>query len=200
MYYHSDVAIKCNYLDRCCTFFKSESDREEHIKAVHLASRVKTKVDCIYCGESFAKGFATGKHIKSKHGGIAIKCSIRKCAQYFKTQEDCDKHFKELHHEAEKSKTMFCPKCSYKADNKTLMQIHFLTMHGKEKLKCTQCPRSETIYKSSLSLKRHITNYHSMILVNCHHCNKSMRKINLYPICSQNIAPCARSTIYAKAQ
>jgi DNA-directed RNA polymerase subunit RPC12/RpoP len=35
-------------------------------------------------------------------------------------QEDCDKHFKEHHHEKEMSKTLSCPQCSYKTGIKTL--------------------------------------------------------------------------------
>jgi hypothetical protein len=168
----------CNYTSRCSSFFKSDSERDEHVKAVHLAGKIKQKVDCIFCGKSYPKG---SLHVKFMHGDIAIKCSQRKCGKYFKKQDDCDKHFKEHHHKKEKSKTIFCPKCSYKTHNKTLYQQHFQNKHGKEDLKCAQCPESEKTYRSKQLLKQHISVSHvnPLDMQICPHCNISISKRSL---------------------
>jgi hypothetical protein len=177
--YHNHIAIKCNYTNRCGTFFRTKSDRDEHIKLVHLAGKQKLKVDCIFCGISYyPKG---SSHVKFMHGDIAIKCSQRKCGKYFKKQEDCDKHFEEYHHHKEKSKTIFCPKCRYTTNSKTLFQQHSQNMHGKEKLKCTQCPESEKTYRSKQLLKQHISASHvnPLDMQICPHCNTSTSKRTL---------------------
>jgi uncharacterized C2H2 Zn-finger protein len=176
--YHNNVLIKCNYKNRCGSFFKTEIDRDEHIKAVHLAGKQKLKVDCIFCEKSYPKG---SSHVKFVHGDIAIKCSLRRCGQYFKNQEDCDKHFKEHHYKKEKLKTIFCPFCSYKTHNKTLFQQHSQNKHGKEDLKCAQCPASEKTYKSKQLLKQHISVSHvnPLDMQICPHCNISTSKRSL---------------------
>jgi len=157
-------------------FFKTEIDRDEHIKAVHLAIKIKQKVECIFCGNSYPKGTS---HVKLMHGDIAIKCSQRKCGKYFINQEDCDKHFKQHHHHKEKSKTIFCPKCRYTTNNKTLFQQHSQNKHGKEKLRCTQCPGIEKTYRSKQLLKQHISARHPLDMQICPHCNISTSKRSL---------------------
>jgi hypothetical protein len=171
--YHNHVTIKCNYSNRCGSYFRTESDRDEHIKVVHLAGKKKLKEDCIFCGKSYPKGSSLQFHIKSMHGNIAIECSLRNCLQFFKKQEDSDKHFKKDHQEKEKSKTICCPKCSYKTNNKTLFQQHSQNKHGKEELKCSQCPGSEKTYKSKQLLKQHISSIHPSDIKICPHCNIS---------------------------
>jgi hypothetical protein len=169
-YFHTQDAIKCNYTSKCSTFFKSEIDREEHIKKVHLAGKIKQIVECIFCGKTYSKR-DFGDHIKSMHKGMATKCSHRKCGQYFKNKEECEKHFNEYHQKEEKLQTIFCPQCSYKTNNETLLRTHSRNMHGKERLKCAQCPESEKTYKSKQLLKQHISFKHPSVLKICPHCN-----------------------------
>jgi hypothetical protein len=179
--HHQHVAIRCTYSSSCGTYFKSESDRDEHIEKVHRAVKVKQKVDCIYCGKSYSKGNSIGHHIRSMHGGVAIRCSITNCAQFFLTHEDCDKHFTEIHSEKEKLKIIECPKCSFKTDVNHSLPFHMRECHNqKEMLKCTQCPDSEKIYESRASLKYHIVLKHLENNVQiCTHCNKSMHKYQI---------------------
>jgi len=178
--YHSQVAIKCNYSLQCTTYFKSDSDRDKHVKSVHLAGKVKQMVDCVYCGKSYPKGSSMRWHTKVMHGGIAIKCSNVRCAEYFKNQEDCDQHFKDIHYEKEISKNKFCSHCSFKTHDKRNLVRHFRRFHGlNEMLKCTQCPAdSEKTFKSSWLLKEHISATHEGIK-SCPQCNISIHKHKL---------------------
>jgi hypothetical protein len=179
--HHQHVAIRCTYSNSCSTYFKSESDRDEHIEKVHRAVKVKQKVDCIYCGKSYPKRNSIRKHIALMHGDIAIRCRIRKCAQYFVTQEDCDKHFMEIHDENEKLKTIVCSQCSFKTGSKNSLTHHIKEYHNKKEIfKCKRCPDSEKIFKSSESLKYHMVLEHIPNNVQkCTHCNKSIHKYSL---------------------
>ena len=103
---------------------------------------------------------------------------IHTTAVYFKTQEDCDKHYVEIHYEKDKSMIFACSKCSYKTNEKNSLAYHIKNMHGHERLKCIKCPASQTTYKSALALKQHIQYIHLDIKV-CPHCNTSMSKHKL---------------------
>lgn len=176
--YHKNIAIGCNYSASCSSYFKSKSDRDKHVQTVHQVTKIRPTVECIYCGKSYRHSIF--KHMKIMHAGeTPIRCSIFNCTQYFKSQEDCDKHFKEIHQEKQKLQNFFCPKCSYKTHDRSFLKYHFQRIHdGKEKLKCTQCPASHRTYRSAVALKLHIRITH-LDIKKCPHCNKSMHKYKL---------------------
>jgi uncharacterized C2H2 Zn-finger protein len=97
---HKRIAIRCSYSKRCPIYFLCEIDRDEHVKKVHLVEKI---VNCIFCGMSYAME-SYYNHMQYVHKGVAIKCSFQYCGKFFKTQDECDTHFKELHHNKEKSK------------------------------------------------------------------------------------------------
>jgi hypothetical protein len=176
--WHSNDAIKCNYYVNCRNYFKSEADRDAHVKAVHLAEKMSEKVDCIYCDLSFRKGVCINQHIKNCHKGIAIRCSTKMCAQYFKSQEECDKHFKKVHFEREKLKNICCSHCNYKTNSNSCFNQHFKVRHGKDRIKCNKCSDNEKTYTSSEALQQHIKHKHSETIT-CPHCDKSMNKYKM---------------------
>jgi hypothetical protein len=178
-YNHKDVAIRCNYPVNCFTYFKSESDRDDHIKSVHqMQENVDLNVVCKYCGKSCPRKSFLANHIAKKHTNI-VKCEFKRCGEYFETRADCEKHFQENHLEMEKSKKIFCPECSYKTNMNHLFVQHFEIMHGKECIKCPQCPGSKKTYKSEHALQRHLLyTKHAEKLV-CPHCNLSIIKSQL---------------------
>jgi hypothetical protein len=178
--HHNHVNIKCNFSRNCGSYFKNESDREEHSKKVHLSVKVKQKVDCIYCGKPYPHTSAMGKHIKLMHSLIAIRCSIIYCPKYFITQEDCNKHFMEIHSEKEKLRKIVCPQCNFKTGSKYYLTRHIKEFHNeKEIFKCKRCPDSEKIFKSCESLKYQINLMHKNNMQICPHCKKSIFKPNL---------------------
>jgi hypothetical protein len=183
---HHHVAIKCSYSVGCYTFFRSESDRDEHVQKVHLVQKVAQKVDCIYCGKSYEKSCSYPNHVRNQHSEIAIKCGFVKCGQFFKSQEDCDDHFIKMHHEKEALKNIFCPKCDYKTDDRSCFLQHLKIMHGNDKLKCTRCEGSEATYRSIQALKHHILNTHRDGKI-CRHCNRSVNKYKLTEHLSKDV-------------
>ena len=171
---HQAIAIECSYSNHCASFFLTKNERDEHIKKVHLAEQIKKMVTCIYCGLSFVRGTCFSTHVRLMHKGVSIKCRFLNCGMFFKTQEECDEHFKELHEEKDKSKNILCPKCSYKTNDTKCFNVHFKFKHGKDKLKCNQCEGSVKIFKSIEALKHHVRTKHKKQTFP--HCNKSMMK------------------------
>jgi KRAB domain-containing zinc finger protein len=193
---HKNVAIKCNYPVNCFTYFRSESDRDDHIKSVHLQVNVDRNVVCKFCGTTCSKEKSLALHIRKQHKHI-IKCNFsNRCGEYFETRGEYEKHFQENHLEKEKSKKILCPKCSYKTDKNHYLVQHFELMHGKERIKCPQCPASNRLYKSEQALQRHLHMIHAEKIV-CPHCKQSVKKRYLPPhlksetclICKNNF-PC----------
>jgi uncharacterized C2H2 Zn-finger protein len=193
---HKDIAIKCNYPVNCFTYFKSESDRDDHIKSVHLQENVDLNVVCKFCGTTCSKEKSLTDHIRIKHQHV-VKCNFSKrCGEYFETRGEYEKHFQANHLEKEKSKKILCPKCSYKTNKNHFLVQHFELMHGKERIKCPQCPASNRTYKSEQALQRHLHMIHGEKIA-CPHCKQSVKKRYLPPhlksetclICKNNF-PC----------
>jgi hypothetical protein len=171
---HKDIALQCTKVN-CILYFKTESERQEHLEKVHLAERKKKKQSCFYCGKIYPTTSLSG-HINLMHSKISIKCSIFKCKSYFHTKKELEKHFKERHEEAEKQKKLHCAHCSYKTNKKPSFIQHFNYMHGTEKLRCSRCPKNAQggkYYKSKNALEIHTKKVHSG-LETCQHC---MQKI-----------------------
>jgi hypothetical protein len=195
---HKHIAIKCNYSVHCCNFFKSNRDRDEHIEKEHLAGKIRQKKECIYCGKSYSEGGPFLAHIKTIHYSIAVKCSFIKCVQFFKTQEDCDKHFKEMHEEKEKLKKIHCHLCKYKTSEKCCFKQHWQARHGKDNLKCSHCPSRNWIYRSIEALNHHIKTTH-LEKKTCPHCNQSMHKHGLKSHLLTEYCPLCKVNYFCKS-
>jgi hypothetical protein len=172
---HSKVTIKCNYSIRCCNFFINIRDREEHIKKVHFSGNMRQKKECFYCGESYPDRDRLWSHIQRAHNSIAVKCRFIKCGKWFKTHEEYDRHFKEMHQDKEKLKNISCHLCNYKTSDKSCLKQHWQAQHGSDSFKCSQCPSRDRIYRSIGALNHHIQTTHLEIKT-CPHCNKSIHK------------------------
>lgn len=174
---HAKVAIKCTKFN-CSSYFKTKTERQEHILKVHMVERRKKKITCIYCGKIYpVKSFVS--HIKDQHSKKMIRCSYLRCISYFHTKAELSKHIKEMHKEAEKQKTLHCAHCSYKSYRKTMIIQHFNQMHGSEKLKCILCPiNASRYYKSRPALKCHVKKAHNnRNNKNCPYCKKRFTSI-----------------------
>jgi uncharacterized Zn-finger protein len=171
---HKTDAIKCIKV-HCNTYFLSESGRQEHMKKVHLAERIKKKRTCFYCGKVYTAASLTN-HVNAMHSDISIKCKIFKCNSYFHSKQELQRHFDERHKDAEKQKKINCAHCSYKTNDRVCFTQHFNIMHGTAKFKCARCPigaRSRRFYKSKMALKIHMDKVHSGEET-CPHCMQKM--------------------------
>jgi hypothetical protein len=184
---HKDIALQCTKVN-CILYFKTESERQEHLEKVHLAERRKKKEKqqaCFYCGISYPTS-SLHRHIHAMHSGNYVKCGIYMCQSYFRTKKELEKHFKERHEEADKQKKLHCAHCSYKTNKKPIFIQHFNYKHGTEKLRCSHCTKKSQggkYYKSKNALEIHTKRVHNG-LETCQHCmqkitNKAVMKAHL---------------------
>jgi hypothetical protein len=170
---HGKVAIKCTQLN-CRSFFKCETDRQDHMEKVHVAVEKKKMIKaCLYCGRLYF-AYALSSHIYREHRKIMVRCSYVRCTNFFHTKEELDKHFEETHKdkEAKTKKKYHCDHCNFKTNKRYVFFQHFSVMHGSEKLVCDQCPKSERFFRSKFALNRHVNQAHSGFKNSCPHCKK----------------------------
>ncbi|XP_059478301.1 zinc finger protein 808 isoform X1 [Neocloeon triangulifer] len=167
---HADVAIRCNFKLTCCKYFKTVEDREAHVNEFHLKPKIETLSDCIYCSLKGFKKWNLRKHIKAKHCDVAIRCSIKKCALYFKTGAELDLHFETKHKSREEKKKIKCSICNYIACDRRLIENHEAKFHQVQKaIKCSDCTK---IFVSKSDMQNHKTHVHN--LRKCPACNSKI--------------------------
>jgi hypothetical protein len=173
---HKKVAIKCTQLN-CKSYFKSKTERQEHMVKVHLVEKKLMKKACFYCGK-LCFAYALSNHMYSTHKKIMNRCSYLRCKSFFHTKEELDEHFEEMHTEAERKKKLHCVHCSFKTNKRHSFTQHFSIMHGSEKLQCVLCPESARYFKSKIALNIHINLIHSGFKNSCPHCKKQFKSNN----------------------
>jgi len=191
---HADVAIKCNFSFNCPTYFKSVQLLERHVQEVHKTPKLEEKHTCFYCAKVFASRQNHKDHVRKVHQDVAIKCNVFKCLQFFRTEQECDEHFREKHEEQEKMKKIKCPHCDYRTNNEDCIKQHVALKHGTENLKCPECPGK--VYKSQLALRRHLQLIHYRGSVTCAHCDETYQRSEISkhlrseicPLCSAKLA------------
>jgi hypothetical protein len=169
---HLDVAIQCNFSQRCNKYFLTASERDDHVQKVHLTSKPKKKHKCIYCKKYVS---VLTEHIHRMHAKESIKCKVIKCGAYFKTNAELEEHFDKVHREQLNNLKILCPKCDYKTSDKTCFNQHFQMSHGNKQMFCDMCSNG-TIYKSKFALKHHFQVAHRK-KKQCPHCNSLCKKL-----------------------
>ncbi|XP_059476117.1 zinc finger Y-chromosomal protein 2-like [Neocloeon triangulifer] len=173
-YNHADDAIRCNYHSQCSKYFKTEDERDAHVNEFHLKPREEIRSDCIYCAKKGIKVETLHQHVKSKHRDVAIRCSVRSCALYFKTRAELDLHFEAKHKSEEEEKKIKCSICEYKAKSMDAIENHKAKYHGIQQIiKCQNCPK---ILGSKFDLQYHLKRTHNFR--KCPACNFKI------PVCS----------------
>jgi len=184
---HKSEAIKCNFSKKCDTFFLTNDEREKHILDIHKTKKQMEKASCCYCKKILASKVNVLKHINLVHSDVKIKCPIFKCATFFHSQSEREKHFIEKHSESENSKPWKCQQCDYKTTQSIHLKSHQETMHGTENIICPKCPK---VFKAHSVLLRHLTNSH-IEREKCNHCNlvfgnlRKHQKIDFCKICNK---------------
>jgi hypothetical protein len=188
MHHPGERFFKCSYLP-CIEYFKTEVDKQNHVQQVH--EKIEGSLKCIFC-EKFipcpkslrgTRRSRLAAHIRELHSDVAIKCNYYdRCPYYFKSEEDRDKHIKDVH---QNKKTYKCNNCKKVFRTENGVKIHNSRVHHiekellqSEKYKCPKCPADFALHRDfqlhkltehgiqSSTSKR---NYH--IRRKCPHCN-----------------------------
>jgi hypothetical protein len=171
-------AFKCKF--RCKRYFLTEADRDEHIASAHkIKVVVRAEAQCLYCNKIFIDKDVLSDHITKHHLLVKIRCKFVNCGQYFHTQTEADKHFRQQHQKIEENKKYRCLKCNFRATCKYNVKYHFYAVHGEKSLPCRKCSRC---FSSSFTLKAHIKQAHSTRKSQkvCPYCNKSIINIRMH--------------------
>jgi len=172
-YHHKDVAIKCNFSTKCPTYFHTEEERDEHVLKVHQTAKPAKKVKCIYCEKRFLGRASCFEHVSKYHSKEKIKCEFYKCHQFFRTREEKEKHFQEIHLAQEKLKKHKCHLCSFKSNFRKSLKHHVQVNHFAEISKCSLCAKK---FKSKTLLQKHFANMHTdRLLKTCIHCKQKAK-------------------------
>jgi hypothetical protein len=152
-------AFKCNFSSKCCQFFLTKAELEEHVKSAHLKLQL---VNCIYCNEEI------NMHAHNKHHDTRIKCPKLGCLHFFLSQLECNEHFTQQHRDYENNKTFKCESCKFSTAIAGNLKKHKENVHhGNLKVECPKCP---ILFRSHNLLREHVRRKHTEQLNTVSHC------------------------------
>lgn len=101
--------IKCS---RCPALFNEINLHKIHSIRLHgvLEKRYLNKLDCLVCGESFAKSDKLVAHLRTHAAMESYVCSVKSCDEHFDTIERLKSHL--TSHPTSTENRRRCPKCS----------------------------------------------------------------------------------------
>ncbi|XP_059480994.1 uncharacterized protein LOC132199911 [Neocloeon triangulifer] len=123
------------------------------------------KKKCEYCNKMYVKS-KMSMHINKEHSDIAIRCTYRKCATYFKTLEERDAHIKETHLKPKAIDPypyVECIYCNRRDIRKFNLSQHVKINHSDTAIKCNFGKRCLTYFKTNAELEKHYETKHKSI-------------------------------------
>jgi len=160
---------KCKF-SRCSFYAGSKEELENHVKEKHWP-KFRNNLECVYCGKHY--GESRGNmlhHVRKFHSKIAIQCEKGKCALFFKSQDDLEKHKKEAHKKIERhEKTVKCLFCQKQIWDKPCYASHIKRCHSEEAIRC-KYKHCFTFFKSETDRKIHYGEKHVEKYC-CAHCD-----------------------------
>ena len=179
--HHKSVAIKCNFLSNCRTYFRSKEDLERHIQDVHQPGVALKKLKCPCCPDVFIDFERVQIHAKREHLQSIVKCNHKRCKFMCTGPKLLEIHMKTQHAEIEYLTNFQCSKCDYNNYSKLAMQNHQQNHDASVKLKCHFCPGKS--FETKLSIQQHIKLIHSHF-VYCRHCKNTISKFSMKKHCT----------------
>jgi hypothetical protein len=171
--FHKSVAIKCEYMQKCPTYFHSEDERKKHYIEVHEKDTEKN-MWCKLCGKMINSNGCIFDHMRVVH---KIEISSSKRAQEGIQSIDkkciyCNEIVKEIsfrRHISLKHKAAI--RCNFKCWEYFLSdeerQKHVLQVHSKaaneQMKKCVYCNEMVKVCR----IWFHIRDYHSKVAIRC---------------------------------
>ena len=148
---HQGITYDC---DECGKQFSHSSSLKEHIQIKHSGAE-KTYFNCNQCEKKFLRQSHLNTHIRSKHLNMKYSCDY--CEAQFTTSSAMKQHVRIIH---EGIKDAFsCDLCGNKFSRRNNLLLHIKDQHqNTEDHPCNTCGK---MYKTSGSLKDHISKYHS---------------------------------------
>lgn len=174
--HHKDVAIRCDFIKTCPTYFESQIEKKRHIQEKHLIVEPAQRLKCIYCKVSFSSKPTLSHHVNRIHDDTKIKCTVSGCVTYFFTLSGRDDHYEKEHQADKKSRILQCPQCPYRATRKDHLKHHVDRIHQSKQLNCLKCSK---IFASELSLKNHLYLVHRKRKI-CKFCKKSVLRLTVH--------------------
>jgi hypothetical protein len=165
--HHKPVAIKCNFLSNCPTYFLTKEDLERHIEDVHQPKIPFHHNKCPCCFKVFKHFCLVKKHVERVHFKSIFKCSLKHCRFVCVDSKLLEIHMKNQHSDLANLTKYQCLKCDFNSYNQVAVHRHELLRHGKENLECHFCPGRR--FKSKLSIELHMKLTHSHF-TSCNHC------------------------------
>lgn len=170
---HREQMVQCRYSNKCGLYFKTQDDLQTHIKNSHEGDK-SNKLQCVYCSK-FLPCNHLGKHIKTFHKAIVIKCNFSKvCRSYFLTKEEREKHIVEVHEIKKPVKTNTCKHCKKIFYGFQKFKMHTQKKHGETHMQCS-IRGCTFVSLSSSQLDQHIKEQHAekekLKVFMCQKCN-----------------------------
>jgi len=150
---HAHTYIKCPQF-HCCTYFKSQKDKEEHLALVHAKT---SRMKCVYCEAYLTDHKAQWSHMRGVHKDLlTIRCPFRHCPTYFKSQEEKQMHLDDVHHVADKVKCVYC-NLAFTTSN---INTHVSYAHAGVAIKCNFKLHCPTFFNSVEEREEHVKEVH----------------------------------------
>ncbi|KAG4071049.1 hypothetical protein HA402_001486 [Bradysia odoriphaga] len=169
----------CN---QCDIIFPTRYKLTRHMKTVHGPS---INHICEGCGRAFKNKPDLKHHIEVEHRTIPLpkaQCDI--CGVWLKHKRRLHQHYMRNHQEMQDAqdgdaKSLNCPICKKKVQNKRLLDCHIRNSHGERKHQCTLCDKA---FRKATILKEHIAALHTGVdLYSCTYCDKTFKSsANMY--------------------
>ncbi|XP_037941601.1 zinc finger protein 260-like [Teleopsis dalmanni] len=159
---------------QCKKSFATEYMMTQHLNNVHL--NLHTKM-CELCGKSIRGNEALRQHMET-HSGKTAPIQCNECGMTLTTKYGLIRHKKVMHSE-ENQIPKTCEICSKVSPSVFAHERHMRYMHKTErKFACTLCDKA---FKTSFTLREHMTTHIGGALYTCTHCTKTFNsKANMY--------------------
>jgi len=145
----------------CQKSFHDAFTLKKHVKTVHQANEI---FECQQCDKKYRRIDSLRNHIALEHDNAPrFTCPI--CSKGFMSPKDKNNHYENVHLRKASGKST-CPECDLTVTTRHLAK-HIITMHKKEKLKCSECL---SLFCDKKSLDRHFDVVHDKRRFRCTIC------------------------------
>lgn len=193
---HSGAYFRCDYKQKCASYFKNKQDLAAHVLKVHetFTSLHTRRTKCIYCNR-WVMVNDIRRHTKDYHEGKNIfRCRYAKCVKFFRSEQERQEHDAQAHSLKVKGskKCRFCQIKTHSCNMRRHLRVHHknesiglrscnlcgyygsleeLQNHYKENHKSEECRILKCIYCGNFYVKEailsHVKHMHGEQAIKC---------------------------------